>query len=128
MKLDGVGTAREIHYWGHYPVADMEFETDAPVSVGLRTWSPFLPGQVVDSMLPGIVFEVHVRNTSGQTQAGAVALSFPGPTSKEAGGATFERQSARAGHSSIFSPRYRLPAATARMAGINSSKARSLRT
>jgi uncharacterized protein (DUF608 family) len=97
LKLEGVGTAREVHYWGHYPVVDMEFETDAPVRVGLRAWSPFLPGQVVDSMLPGIVFEVHLRNTSGQTQAGAVALSFPGPTAKEADGTTFARQPARAG-------------------------------
>ncbi len=47
VDLEGVETAKEIHYWGHYPVADMEFETDAPIQVGLRrgrrfcraTWS-----------------------------------------------------------------------------------------
>ncbi len=31
-------TASEIHYWGHYPVADMVFETDAPVGVAVRAW------------------------------------------------------------------------------------------
>ena len=58
LKLEGVALVSQIHYWGHYPVVDLEFETDTPVSVGLRAWSSFLPGQVVDSMLPGIVFEV----------------------------------------------------------------------
>src|SRR2546427_6054864 len=97
LKLDGVATARQIHYWGHYPVADLEFETDAPVSIGLRAWSPFLPGQLPDSMLPGIVFEVHLRNTSQLVQQGTVALSFPGPTAREAGSATFARQPVQAG-------------------------------
>ncbi|MHB9038458.1 MAG: GH116 family glycosyl hydrolase, partial [Armatimonadota bacterium] len=92
LKLDGVQTAKEIHYWGHYPVADLEFETDAPVSVGMRAWSPFLPGAVVDSMTPGIVFEVHLRNTSTSAQKGTIAFSFPGPTKKEAGSEEFSRQ------------------------------------
>ncbi len=38
--------AGEIHYWGHYPVLDMEFETSATVGVGLRTWTPFIPGDL----------------------------------------------------------------------------------
>jgi len=92
LNMEGVGTAREIHYWGHYPVVDLEFETDAPISVGLRAWSPFLPGQVVDSMLPGIVFEVQLRNPTRQPQEGTIALAFPGPTEKEAGGSVFDRR------------------------------------
>ena len=27
LNFDGVETASQIHYWGHYPVADLEFET-----------------------------------------------------------------------------------------------------
>ncbi|MDE3180982.1 MAG: hypothetical protein KGM47_15150, partial [Acidobacteriota bacterium] len=80
----GTGNSSEIYYWGHYPVVDMEFETTAPVSVGLRAWSPFVPGNVLDSNIPGAVFEVHLRNTSSKTQEGAVALTFPGPTEAEA--------------------------------------------
>ena len=33
-QLEKVEKATEIHYWGHYPVADLEYETSAPVSVG----------------------------------------------------------------------------------------------
>jgi uncharacterized protein (DUF608 family) len=91
-KFDGVGTAKEIHYWGHYPIADLEFETDGPIEVGLRAWSPFLPGNVAGSMLPGAVFEVHLRNTSRTAQTGVIAFSFPGPLAQEGGSDRFERQ------------------------------------
>ncbi|MGC8641439.1 MAG: GH116 family glycosyl hydrolase, partial [Isosphaeraceae bacterium] len=91
LRLDGVRTARQIHYWGHYPVADLEFQTDAPVGVGLRAWAPFLPGDVVGSMLPGVVFEVHLRNITNQAQTGTVAFSFPGPLANEAGDSHFAR-------------------------------------
>ena len=91
LHLGGVRVPKQIHYWGHYPVADLEFDTDAPVSIGLRAWAPFLPGDVVGSMIPGIVFEVHMRNTSSSPQQGTVAFSFPGPTAQEAGTSTFIR-------------------------------------
>ena len=86
LKLEGVETAKEIHYWGHYPVADLEFDTDAPLQVGLRAWSPFLPGDVVTSAMPAMIFEAHIRNPSGSRQKGTIAFSFPGPDPKEAGG------------------------------------------
>lgn len=95
LNLNNVRTAQKIHYWGHYPVVDIEFETDAPVSVGLRTWAPFLPGDVTASMLPGIVFEVHVRNLREDHQRVTLALSFPGPTPNEAGVGTFPREELR---------------------------------
>ncbi|MBI4584032.1 MAG: hypothetical protein HY717_08420 [Planctomycetes bacterium] len=95
LKLEGVETALEIRYWGHYPVADVEFITAAPVSVGARAWTPFLPGDVVDSMVPGIIFEVHLRNTSAARQEGTIAFSFPGLTAKEAGCETFPRAELR---------------------------------
>jgi non-lysosomal glucosylceramidase len=84
-------TASEIHYWGHYPVADMEFETDAPVAVSLRSWSPFIPGDTRDSMIPGAVFEVHLRNDSDSKQGCTLAFSFPGPSEEEAGTTSFQR-------------------------------------
>jgi uncharacterized protein (DUF608 family) len=56
----GLRTAQEISYWGHYPVADLEFDLgEAPIGVGLRAWSPFIPGDVAASNTPGAVFEVH---------------------------------------------------------------------
>jgi len=87
-----VKTASEIHYWGHYPVADMEFVTDAPVSVGMRAWSPFIPGDTAISNTPGAVFEVHLRNRSDETKKGSVAFSFPGPSEGEAGTVYFRRK------------------------------------
>jgi len=95
LRLDMVRTPHEIHYWGHYPVADLEFETDAPVSVGLRAWSPFLPGDIEASMLPGAVFEVHLRNITQSTQKGTIAFSFPGPSAREAGTGHFRRSELR---------------------------------
>jgi uncharacterized protein (DUF608 family) len=80
----GTGNAKEIHYWGHYPVVDMEYETTAPVSVGLRAWTPFIPGDVRASNIPGAVFEVRLQNTSSVARKGTLAFSFPGPTQAEA--------------------------------------------
>jgi len=91
----GLHRADEVHYWGHYPVADMEFETAAPVRVGVRARSPFLPGDVVGSMLPGVAFEVHLRNPGRTEQSGTVVMTFPGPLADEAGGARFEREEVR---------------------------------
>ncbi len=90
--LQGVKPAREIHYWGHYPVADLEFETDAPVSVGLRAWAPFIPGDTPASNIPAAVFEVHLRNTSQAAQKGTIAFNFPGPDAQEALSTEFTRQ------------------------------------
>jgi uncharacterized protein (DUF608 family) len=87
----GVRTASQIHYWGHYPVADLEFDTDAPVAVGLRAWAPFIPGEAATSNIPGAVFEVRLRNATGEKQAGTLAFSFPGPTESEALTTRFDR-------------------------------------
>jgi uncharacterized protein (DUF608 family) len=85
LKLEGVKTAKEIHYWGHYPIADLEFETDAPIGVGLRVWTSFLPGDIENSLVPGAVFEVHIRNLEDALQSGTIVFSFPGPNPAEAG-------------------------------------------
>jgi uncharacterized protein (DUF608 family) len=80
----GLENARDIHYWGHYPIADLEYELDAPVSVGLRAWTPFIPGDTKASNTPAAVFEVHVRNISSRAQTATIGFSFPGPTQAEA--------------------------------------------
>jgi uncharacterized protein (DUF608 family) len=84
-SLGNVKLPQEIHYWGHFPIADLEYEIDAPVSVGLRAWSPFLPGDSIHSSIPGAVFEVHLRNLHETQQQGSLAFSFPGPLEIEAG-------------------------------------------
>ena len=94
----GVKVCSEIHYWGHYPIADLEFVSDAPIGVGLRVWSPFLPGDVAASNTPGAVFEVRLRNRTTEPQEGTLAFSFPGPSEEEAGTTSFRRQSIREQH------------------------------
>ncbi len=83
--LPGIENARQIHYWGHYPVLDVEYELeDAPISVGMRAWSPFIPGDAHASNHPAAMLEVHVRNLTSEFRKATLALSFPGPTQAEA--------------------------------------------
>lgn len=87
---------KEIHYWGHYPVADLEYETDAPVQMGLRAWSSFVPGDVKSSTIPGIVLETHLRNVTAEPQSGTIVMNFPGPTVEEVpAGSQYQRNETR---------------------------------
>ena len=92
---------KQIHYWGHYPVADLEYETDAPVQVGMRAWSPFLPGSIKESTIPAAVFEVHLRNTTDSDQQGTLAFNFTGPMPEETGGDPIERQEVQGAFSGV---------------------------
>ena len=79
LPLDeSVTIADSIDYWGHYPIVDMEYNTAMPIDVGMRAWSPFIPGDTVTSMAPACVFEIRLRNKSNSTQRGTLAFSFPG--------------------------------------------------
>ena len=70
----------ELHYWGHYPVVDIEYDLrDCPLAVGLRAWTPFLPGHAEDSNTPGAVFELRIRNQTDTPQTGTLFFSFHGP-------------------------------------------------
>ena len=89
VDLDGVEAARDIDYWGHYPVADMEFDTSAPVSVGMRSWAPLIPGNTTASNIPAAVFEVHLR--AEHACSGSLVFNFPGPDREEARSAEFTR-------------------------------------
>jgi uncharacterized protein (DUF608 family) len=72
------GSMQESEYWGHYPIADVEYKSDAPLGIGVRSWSPFIPGDTKASNTPGAVFEVHLRNTGTTSQRGCVLFNFPG--------------------------------------------------
>ena len=72
------GSMQESEYWGHYPIADVEYKSGAPVGIGVRSWSPFIPGDSKASNTPGAVFEVHLRNAKTTGQKGCVVFNFPG--------------------------------------------------
>lgn len=80
-KVEAVKAAKSISYWGHYPIVDMEYELEkpVPVSVGLRSWAPFIPGDLDVSSTPCSFFEVHLHNLTDKKQKGTLAFSFPGP-------------------------------------------------
>jgi uncharacterized protein (DUF608 family) len=78
MGIKVLGSMQQSDYWGHYPIADIEYKSDAPVQVGLRCWSPFIPGDAKASNTPGAVFEAHLRNTTAIAQKGSLLFNFPG--------------------------------------------------
>ena len=88
-SLPQVNHAHDIEYWGHYPVADLQYQTDAPIEVSMRAWSPFLPGCAEDSNTPGAVFEVRLHNITKVTQKGTIAFSFHGPREFETDGTVY---------------------------------------
>lgn len=92
-KVPGARSAKGIRYWGHYPVADLEYEFDGPINAGLRAWCPFLPGDSSVSNTPGVVFEIRLRNVSPGSVAGTLACAFPGPSDNESGAASYRRES-----------------------------------
>jgi len=73
-RVDGVGDAVRTHCFGHYPVADIRFEFEAPFEINVRAFSPFLPGDAAESNTPAAVFEV--RLTARDEREAAVTLSL----------------------------------------------------
>ncbi len=88
----GLDRPRAMSYWGHYPVADIEYDLAGPVGVGLRAWSPFILGDAESSNTPAVIFEVHLRNCTAAAQACRLTLAFPGPTPEERGPNALEFQ------------------------------------
>ena len=82
--MTGTENASDIQYWGHYPVADLQYDLDGPFQVGLRAWAPFIPGDSRVSNTPASIFEVHIRNHSDEARKVTLGFSFPGPTQAEA--------------------------------------------
>ncbi len=78
VPKDGVGDAKAVHYFGHFPVADLRFEFDAPFSIELRAFSPFIPGDSVESNTPAAFFEVFLTNLSSEPLTAAVVFSTRG--------------------------------------------------
>jgi uncharacterized protein (DUF608 family) len=84
---EGLKRAEDIRYWGHFPVADLEYDLAGPVGAGLRAWSPFVLGDDANSNVPAVIYEVHLRNHSDQVKNVALAISIDGPDSREIPGA-----------------------------------------
>ena len=78
LPLAEVDRCRSVEYWGHFPILDLEYETGDELGVGVRAFSPFLPGDTGTSLLPGAAFRIRLRNRSARPVQGSFLFSFPG--------------------------------------------------
>ena len=103
---DGIGDAKAVHYFGHFPVADARYELELPLRVEVRAFSPFLPGDAAASNTPVAFFEIFVTNLadSGKT----VGFSFS-PQGFPAGDAAPFDDGAWQGMQVTHAPQQRLP-------------------
>lgn len=91
-RVEGVACARRVRSWGHYPVAELAYELDCPLTFGLRAWAPFIPGDAAASSIPAAVFELHIANPSEEPIAARIALAFGGPEGVEKPAGAFTRE------------------------------------
>lgn len=75
----GTKGLEDIRYFGHFPVADVQFDLKGPVQVALRALTPFVPGDSKVSNTPAALFSIRLANISNNEVRGKLAFSFPGP-------------------------------------------------
>lgn len=74
----------EIDYWGHYPIADMVARfAEKPLTVGIRAFSPFIPGNSVDSNIPAALFTLEITNHSAETMEAELIIAPPAPVTRD---------------------------------------------
>jgi uncharacterized protein (DUF608 family) len=68
----------EIQYWGHYPVADLHARfTETLLEIGIRAFTPFIPGDAAASNIPVALFDLELRNLSDAHSHLYLHLNFP---------------------------------------------------
>jgi uncharacterized protein (DUF608 family) len=71
-------SAARIHFWGHYPVADLIAELpEVPLRLGVRAFAPFIPGDAAASNTPAAIFEIDAANTGGEELRLRLRVQFP---------------------------------------------------
>ena len=73
-------SSASIAYWGHYPVADIIAQFgELPLQVGVRAFSPFIPGDAASSNIPAALFEVALRNEAAEPLDVTLSITPPNP-------------------------------------------------
>ncbi len=88
---EGLRGSERILYWGHFPVADVQYQLDLPIQIGLRAFTPFILGDAEMSNTPAALFEIQLTNIGSRKLSGWLAFSFPGPKA-EPGKNSFSRE------------------------------------
>ncbi len=75
----GTKGVEDIRYFGHFPVADIQFDLKGPIQIALRAFTPFVLGDSKVSNTPAALFSIRLANISENEVNGKLAFSFPGP-------------------------------------------------
>jgi len=71
-------SSARIAFWGHYPVADLIAEfSELPLRLGIRAFSPFIPGDAAASNIPAVLIEIEATNRSSSPLDVTLNLKFP---------------------------------------------------
>jgi len=78
QACEGWQPVNNIRMWGHFPVVDMQFESDLPLAIKLKSYSSFLPGEADESNIPAILFQVTIKNNGAESIPVESIFAFPG--------------------------------------------------
>lgn len=76
---DGQGDLLDLRYFGHFPIADLQFDLDGPLAVEIRAFAPFLLGDATESNTPAIVFEARLVNVGNEFLEAEISFTAPPP-------------------------------------------------
>lgn len=75
--FQGSEGARAMRFWGHYPMADMDYgATFDPVKVYARAFTPVIPHEYTKSNLPLALFRYQIRNTAATPVPVEISLQW----------------------------------------------------
>lgn len=73
----GLPTVRALDYDGLYPKAEIRYpDSDLPVQISLRAFSPIIPFDLRNSALPAVAFLYQIKNTTKKPVDVSLALSW----------------------------------------------------
>ncbi|NLV74610.1 MAG: hypothetical protein GXY52_08005 [Chloroflexi bacterium] len=89
LEAEGVRlplSSAPISYFGHYPVADLLAEfREVPLALGLRAFTPLIPGDAAASNLPAALFELALTNRGDHAMRVSLELEMRAPEPKTGG-------------------------------------------
>ncbi|MBZ5563287.1 MAG: hypothetical protein LAP13_12815 [Acidobacteriia bacterium] len=108
-------SSARIAYWGHYPVADLRaLFAELPLELGIRAFTPFIPGDAAVSNTPVTLFEMAVRNVSDESLPLTLLMRFPAAPKGSSMAVRGEGIVERSGEEGVYSLAANVPARESR--------------